>query len=408
MDRRGLDPHDFGLYLDTLLTPGHKRRIELDVLDLADNSHLRTLSPNVIDGQVAYDVTADVTRMLDVHFVDTRGRLGFEPDDPSDAPLHRSRLIRAKDCRYVDGLGDWVEMPVFTGPIIDFQRVGGDVNLTCHGMEEQAFGAAWETIHCGKKSKITDGIRKLLAAAGDVNAIVPDLPRTFPKDVVIHPLDPIWPHVVHMAASLDHYVFYDGSGRFQMRRHTQRNVYRFHDALISPVTVKRQVDGFINTVIVLGPKPHGPKKHRVRGVATLKGSLSPESLNRHGVPFHAVDHEDRDFQVTVRRKDKKGKVHKVTRELPHLKASREAESIAKRILLEHATTQTGLAFDSMPLPMLEEYDMVAVTDDAFGAAKMRMRQWSLPIEGGEPGGSDGSPMSVGSIRRTTRAKVRNR
>jgi hypothetical protein len=378
------------------------------VLDLADNSHIRTLTPNVIDGQVAYDVTADVTRMLDIHFVDTRGRLGFEPDDPSDAPLHRSRLVRVKDCRYVEALGDWVEAPVFTGPIIDFQRDGGDVNLTCHGMEEQAFGAAWGTVHCPKKSKITDGIRKLLAAAGDVNAVVPDLSRTFPKDVVIHPLDPIWPHVRHMAASLDHYVFYDGAGRFQMRPHGQRAVYRFHDVLTSPVTVKRQVDGFINTVVVLGPKPHGPKKHRVQGIATLKGSLSPEALSRHGVPFHAVDHEDKDFQVTVRRKDKKGKTHKVTHEMPHLKAHKEAQKIADRILLEHATTQTDLSFDAMPLPMLEEYDMVAVTDDAFGSAKMRMRTWSLPIEGGDPGGSDGSPMSVGSIRRTTRAKVHHR
>jgi hypothetical protein len=183
-------------------------------------------------------------------------------------------------------------------------------------------------------------------------------------------------------------------------------VYRFDDALLSPVTVKRQTGGFINTVVVFGPKPHGPKKHRVRGVATLKGSLSPQALTRHGVPFHAVQHEDKDFQVTTRKKGKKGKVHKVTHEMPHVKANKQAQRIADRILLEHATTQTDLSFDAMPLPMLEEYDMVAVTDDAFGMTKMRMRTWSLPIEGGDAGGSDGSPMSVGSIRRTTRARVR--
>jgi hypothetical protein len=65
----------------------------------------------------------------------------------------------------------------------------------------------------------------------------------------------------------------------------------------------------------------------------------------------------------------------------------------------------------MPLPFLEEHDMVAVTDDAFGTAKMRMRQWSLPLEGGEASSgepSDGSPMTVGSIRRTTRAKLHSR
>jgi hypothetical protein len=409
--RAGLSHAEFGVAMKTLTLP-HERRFELHVLDLADGSHLRSLTQKTLDGQVAYDVTADVTRMLDIHFIDEKRRLGFEPDDPSDAPLHRSRLIRVHDCRYIPELTDWVEWPVFTGPIIDFDRTGADVNLTCHGMEEQAFGAAWQTMHFPKKSKLTTAIRQLLAAAGDVNANVPDLPRTFPKDHTIHPLDSIWPHVQNMARSLDHYAFYDGAGRFQMRPHNQRHVYRFDKALTSEVSVKRQTGGFINTVVVLGPKPHGPKKHRIRGVATLEGTLSPQALSRNGVAFHAVQHEDRDFDVTVRRKNKEGKgFHKVTHVMHHLKGNRRAKQIADRILLEHATTRTDLAFDAMPLPFLEEYDMVGVTDDAFGTAKMRMRQWSLPLEGGEPGDtvpSEGSPMTVGSIKRTTRARLHRR
>jgi hypothetical protein len=394
MDRAGLSHTEFGIAMKTMSLP-HQRRIELHVLDLADSSHMRTLTPRMLDGQVAYDVTADVSRMLDIHFVD-----------------EKSRLIRVRDCRYIPELTDWVEWPVFTGPIIDFERDGPDVNLTCHGMEEQAFGAVWQTIHCPKKSKVTTAIRKLLAAAGDVNAQVPDLKRTFPKDHTIHPLDSIWPHVKHMAASLDHYVFYDGAGRFQMRPHNQRHVYRFEKSLTSQVTVKRQTEGFINTVVVLGPKPHGPKKHRIRGVATLEGTLSPQALARNGVPFHAVQHEDRDFEVTVRKKNKEGKgTHKVTHVMHHLKGNKHAQQIANRILLEHATTRTDLSFEAMPNPFHEEYDMVGVTDDSFGFKKMRMRQWSLPLEGGEPStseASEGTAMSVGSIKRTTRAKLHRR
>jgi hypothetical protein len=55
--------------------------------------------------------------------------------------------------------------------------------------------------------------------------------------------------------------------------------------------------------------------------------------------------------------------------------------------------------------------MVGVTDDSFGFKKMRMRQWSLPLEGGEPStseASEGTAMSVGSIKRTTRAKLHRR
>lgn len=379
----GLSHHDFNAYLRTLLTPGHQRRIHMHVLDLANNRHLRNLTPKLLDGQVVYDVTADVSRMLDVNFLDERNTLGFEPDDPSDAPLHRSRMLRVIDSRYVDQLGGWVDCPVFTGPIFDFQRDGGNVSVTAHSMERQAFGAAWDAMHFPKKSKITDAIRALLAAAGDVNAVVPDLPQTLPKDLTVHPLDAIWPHVKRLVASLDRYPFYDGMGRFKMPRFSQKPVYNFHDALTDVVTVKRTVDGFINQVVVVGPKPKGPRK-RIQATATVKGSLSPDELNRHGVALHQAMRVERD----------------------HIKTKKQAQDIADRLLLEHSTTRTDLSFPTLPLPMFEEYDMTAVTDDSFGTERVRMRQWTLPLEGGDPGGSSGESMTVGTIRRTKKAQLR--
>jgi hypothetical protein len=379
----GLDHHDFNAYLRTLITPGHQRKIEMHLLDLADGRLRRSLSPKFLDAQVVYDVTAEVSRMFDGNFADDQRGLGFVPDDPSDAPVHRSRMMRVFDCRYVDELGDWIECPVFTGPIIDFERSGGDVAVTCHSMEAQAMGAVWDHLHFPAKSKVTDAIRDLLAAAGDVNAVVPDLPHHLPHDVHIHPDDKVWPHVKHLAKSLDRHPFYDGMGRFKMPNPSQKHVYRFHKALTNTVTVRRNTDGFVNTVVVLGPKPKKGKK-RIRAVATLKGSLSPSSLNRHGVGYR---------EPLV-----------VTRE--HLDSHKHAQKIADRLLLEHATTRTDLSFPVVPIPVFEEYDMAAVTDDSFGTERLRMRQWNLPLEGGDAGGSDGESMTVGTIRRTKKARLR--
>lgn len=406
MDRLGLSHHDFGAYLRTLITPGHQRRYRLDVLALSDGSHLRSLTTNMIDGTVNYDTTADVTRMLDLDFYDEKGNLGFEPDDPSDAPLHRSRMLRVWDERYVDALGDWVACPVFTGPCWDWQRDNGLVTVTAHGMERQAMGAAWETHHYPPKTRIDRIIRELLAAVGDVNAVVPDITRTTPHKMTIHPLEPVWPHVEHLAASVDHYVFYDGMGRFHMRPFRQSAVYRFHDALLDRVVPKRSVDGFSNTFVVLGPNPKGPKK-RIRAVAFVQGSLSPASLNRNGVPLHLVASDtvsalDRRAPERTKKgaivKGKKGHV-KFHHVLDYLKTQKHAQEIADRLALEHGTTRTDLTFPSLPIPMLEEHDMVAVDDPAFGTAKLRMRQWSLPLEGGDAGNSQGSPMTVGSFLR---------
>jgi hypothetical protein len=383
MDKCGLNHADFAAYRRMLVTPGARRMVNLDILDLGTGNHLRSLSPDVLDGQIIYDTTAEVTRTASVVFADPKRTLGFEPDDPSAAPLHRSRMIRVTDSRYVDELNHWVSCHVFTGPIWDFERDGGQVTITAHGMERQALGQLWETHHFPKKSKVTDAIRALLAAVGDTGANVPDLAHTLPHDLTVHPMDSAWTHVKHLAASLDRNPFYDGAGRFHLRPFASRPVYHFRKSILDDVKVTRTADGIVNTVLVLGPNPKGPKR-RPRAHAVLQGPLSPTNLGRNGVPLHLV--------------------HKVERH--HLKTHAQAQKIADRLLKELAQTQTGITFDSMPLPFLEEHDMVSVSDDAFGTAHLRMRQWSLPLGSGDPGGSDGQPMTVGTIKRTTKARLR--
>lgn len=379
MDKLGLTPADFAVYRRTMHEP-HARRIDLDILSLADGRHLRSLTPKFLDGQVTYDVSGDVKRMLGLTFVDEKQGVGFEPDDPSAAPIHRSRVIKVHDSRFIPDLGDWISCGVFTGPIWDFSRTGPEVTITAHGMERQALGNLGQAHTFPAKSKVTDAIAWLLAAVGDVHANVPDLPKTLPHAVTVHPMSVAWPHIVHLAASLDRYVFYDGYGRFQIRPHHQRATYRFHKTLMDRVTVGRTTDGIINKVIIVGHKPKGLKK-RPRGVAVLDGSLSPSDLNHNGAPLYLIHRE-------VRR---------------HVKTNADCQAIANRVLLEIAHVHTDVTFPVMPEPFHEELDMVSVVDAAFGTAHLRMKQWVLPLTPGDAGGSDGPVMTVGSTKRVTRA-----
>lgn len=385
MDRVGLSPGDFAAYR-RVFTRDHQRQIRLDVLDLADGSHLRSLTPKVLDGQVDGDVTARTTRSADIRFYTTGSNLGFDPNDPSDAPVHRSRVIRVWDCRYVAELGDWVDAAVITGPVVDFDRTGPEVSVTVHGMEEQAYGQLWpHTYHAKAKSKVTDAIRDLLALAGDTNAQVPDLPHTLPHPLDLHPMETIWPHVKKLAASLDRVAMYDGHGRFNLRPHSGRGVYRFHATLMTSPRVQRGGDTVPpNVIVVLGPKPHGPHKKRIQRHAIIAGPLSPTGLQRHSVPLHLVEEHQHD----------------------HLKTGALAQKIANRIARERGVTRTDLSWEAVPVPFLEEHDRVVVVDDAFGSTHARLRQWTLPLGGSDTGGTTGPNMTIGTNRRVTKVRLR--
>lgn len=385
MDKLGLSPSDFAAYRRVFTLPSAVRQIRLDVLDLGTGKHLRSLTPKVIDGSVTGDTTTgDVSRILDTQFWDPGNNLGFDPGDPSAAPIHRSRLLRVWDCRLVEELDAWVNCPVFTGPVWDFDRTGSQIDVTAHGMEAQALGQLGQTYHAPAKKKLTDVIRDLLALVGDVNANVPDLPHTLPHALDLHDMDQAWLHIKKLAASLNRFPMYDGMGRFHLRPYSRRGVYRFHKTLASDVTVKRSTDSIINTVIVIGPKPHGPHKTRIRAKAVLTGPLSPANLGRNGVPLHLIKKVERD----------------------HLKSHAQAQAIADRILRDVAQTRTDLSWEAVPLPFLEERDRLAVVDDAFGTAHIRLRQWTLPLGGSDVGGTTGTNMTVGSKKMVRKVKLR--
>ncbi len=371
----GLNHTEYRAWLRTLVTPGHARRILVEVLDL-DGDLLSHLDAEVLDGQVTVDVSREPTRILEMTFLDASRSIQFEPDSPGDAPLHRKRMIRVIDARYVAELDLWVECEVFTGPIWKFDREGAVVSITGHGKELQAMGNKWKPVTYGKKVKKTYVIKDLMAETGETALAVPDLPATMPERLTVTRMDTIWPRAKKVAASMDRQLFYDGRGVLVMRRLPSRPVFTFDERhLLTEVSIERDPEGVFNVFETIGAKPKGSKR-RVRAIEKLPAGhpLSTRSLGRNGQPHYLVKREEN----------------------RQIKTLAEARARAERMRDDASKVIVNYTYDCVPIPHLDENDLVRVITDE-GTLHLRMTRWSFPL------GWDGAPpMSVGVIKRTTR------
>ena len=385
MRRLGLSDAELRAYHRGLYST-HERRIHVAVYDL-DGNLLTHLTPDVLDGQVIVDTTGGPdtpTRILDLRFLDPTRSVHFEPASPGDAPLHRSRVVEVTDSRRMPELEDWVDCEVFTGIVWDFDREGAEISLVAHGMERQALGQAWTPVTYRKHRKKTEVLKDILGNAGETAlGGIPDLSARLPERVTITRMDSLWPRARRLASSMDRQLFYPGLGRPIMRKVPSRPVFTFRDDrhLLSPVKIDRNPDGIHNTFVSVGAKAKGAKK-RPRAVETLPPAhpLSPQSLARNGVPLRLVQREEN----------------------RQVKNKAEAKARAERMREEGSRVLVTYSFDCIPVPHLDELDMVkVVTED--GTFRVRMEQWTLPL------GCDGAPvMTVGDVRRTTAARLGRR
>lgn len=384
MQRLGLSDAELRAYHRTLVTPGHRRRIIVDVYTL-DGDLRASLTPDFVDGQVMVDATQGAeqpTRILDLSFTDPTRSIHFEPNAPGEAPLHRSRIVQVTDARRVEELGEWVECEVFTGPIWDFDRLGALVTIVGHGLERQGLGQKWTPRTFRKRTKKTDAIRDLLYDTGERRlGGIPDLGARMPERLTVTRMDSPWPRAVRLAASMDRQLFYPGHGRPILRRIPSKPVFTFDGRhLVSEITIDRGdpqgSSGFHNTFVVVGTKSKGAKK-RPQAVRSLPPGhpLSAQSLARNGEPHRLVKRE----------------------ELRQVKTQAEAAARAERMRDAALRTLVSYSFDSVPIPHLDEEDLVRVRTEDDGSFTVRLRQFSIPL------GYEGAPpMTIGAIRRTKR------
>jgi len=372
VQRMGLSPADLRTYLHGL-TLTHRRRIEVEVMTL-DRRHVGSLTGRVLGGQAMGDADgATAPRTASLQVVDPAGVFGPDPRSSGTA-LHRSRLVQVTDSRYIPALGRWVECPVFTGPVWDYQRTGAQVQLELHGIESQAMGAIWHHMSWPAKTRKVRILRELAAACGLTRVRIPDLPATTPKRISVGREATYWQVMQRIAKSMDRDLFCDGAGVLILRRRPKRPCVTFDGRWLLAEPAQHPVggDGLRNAVVVRGAKPSGKHKKRPHAVAVLpeRHPNSPKSLAMDGRWLWLPEVIERG----------------------HAKTQKEVEAIARDRRDDLARTVTDYDVEVLPIPCLDEGDLVAVRWE--GRRLLRVRQWGVPFTAA----ADAS--TVGAIKRT--------
>lgn len=382
MIETGLTAADRARYLDGL---AGSRRMELvvELLDRDEQPHASLTAPEsrIVDGAVHVDATADVTRSLTLTILDPEGRLHLDPSSPSRTALFADQFVRVARRDYIDTLGRYVRCPMFWGPITRFERAGPLVTVEAQGKETLARAPAviWQAATYRKGAIVVDTIRDILERIGERRFAIPTGTARLPRELSLSRHAEPWVEALRLARAVNRQLFYDALGRVRVRQYPRKPVYTFYARAHQPGEPRATVLGepqitydfaeVRNLVEVLGPEPQG-RKPRLRYVATPARAhpLSPWSLARNGRPRYLVDRVEND------------KIARLS----------QARALGDRLLEERLRIALGVDFESLPIPVLEEHDLVAIRTATF-TATFRLQRFTLPLT------ADGT-MSVGSLK----------
>jgi hypothetical protein len=401
-------------------------RVQLDILDM-DGETLSSIDHRVLDGQVNVATDADgPTRSMSVSLYDPERRLRLDSDAPTAGSLFADRMLRAWYGVNVPGVG-WVDVPVFTGPIMRVSRDDVTLNVECQGKESLALNPVWRSYTVEKGVAKVEAIRRILRErAGETDFDLPDLAVKLGAPVVLAPeppgprtvgegekkrevpfggmsTDTPWGLARKIAQSMSRQLFYDGLGRCRLREIPGSPLFTFDETLIGPAVgqggpppqIAFDMTEMRNAVRVTG-KTLGEGKERNK-----EGDPAKNQLPRHVVKGEAVAPEGHPLAPgrlgrTLRDGSRVGRVIPEFVTNDAIRSDQEATRRARQILDDRLAQQVDVSFDALPVPHLEELDMIRVS---YGDLRMqaRLRRFALPL-------THGGVMSVGYVKRVSRPR----
>jgi hypothetical protein len=357
-------------------------QVEVSLLNL-DGDEVSRVTPEVLDGQVDVDADADVTRQCSLTLYDPSHSLQLDSDSPDDGALHADRMLHVVYSVLVPALNDRVDVPVFTGPIVSFERSDDEVSIHALGKEELALNEIWRPLTLKKGMSKVEAIRTILAErTGETRFDFPEIDKPrLPHRVSLGRMVSAWKRARRIARSMNRQLYYDGRGVCRLRVRPRRPVFTFYGGadhpkaanITKPVHVTHDFTEIKNVVWVKGGKPKGAKRavHAV-AVAPRSHPLSPWRLGRNGEQRYLVEEIDNDA----------------------IRSSKEAKRRAEAKLEDLLTETVGVTFAAIPIPHLDPLDVVRVVTDDF-TANVRLRKFSLPL-------TTGGEMTVGYHERVKR------
>lgn len=367
---------EYDAFIATLTTT-HERKIGVRVMNLNHKTIAWLEGDAIVDGQVTIDATnRECSRVATLRLADPSQSIGMEPDSASTLPVHLRRMVQVVYHVRVPGFR-WVGCPIFTGQVKDFDRTGADVSIAANSKEGLALGNFGHGHSWKKGRKKIEVIREILELGGETTSRMhlPPLKATLKKPFNVRRGDRPWVKARKLARDMGWELFYDGRGHVRMRKLRGTPVKPFIGSkwLYTPVTEDRPVIEFINGWVVLGDNPKGPKPRIVSDLIGLPENhdFSAQSLARSGEPFWKILEVER----------------------PHVKSKKRANAIARRLRDDHIEANAAVSFECLPLPNIQEGDLLRVIDPLTGGRKVRVKQATIPLVGGA--------MTIGAVRKVS-------
>lgn len=352
-------------WLEATLASSHAMRVTVTLQNLA-GSHKANLSKMFDGGQITVDMDADVTRSAQITLVDPQGTLSFDSDSPSDTAMYLDDMIAIEYGVFVPQLDRWVDIPVFTGPIVKLERDEETVTIEAQGKESLAMGAAWRTFTRKKGTNRLDAIKDILRVlAGETRFNFENSSNRIGKDVAVGRETVPWNEAKRLTKAFGKQIFYDGDGVCRLRSYPQSSVFTFREGdggtVVTTPKVSYDSSEVKNIIWVKGGLPKGAKKKiSVHRVAPTTHPLNPSRLGRNGVPRYLLEVVEDD---TIRSKI-------------------DAQVLGDQILYDRLLQSIEVKFDAMPIPHLEPGDLVTINTGEYSAT-FRLRAFSIPLVAGD-------------------------
>jgi hypothetical protein len=159
----GLSSADHNLFQQSLIT-GYQLKVTVLILDL-NHRYITDVSDQFVDGQVNHSFWEPLSYSATLTLLDPDNLTGFDTDSPSDNALYSDRMIKIVYSVWSELLPQWVDVPVFCGPVTKVSRDDAILSVEASGKESLAMDpvVAWGSHTYVKGTKITSLVRDLMA-----------------------------------------------------------------------------------------------------------------------------------------------------------------------------------------------------------------------------------------------------
>lgn len=348
---------------NNLLRSSHYLGVVVRLLDL-DHNYREDLTQQFMEGNVSIDADADVTRGLDVTFLDPQRSINIDPDSPSPTSIFVAQMLQAIMV-YQPPLRNYqVAVPVFTGPIDAVDRDDVFLQVKCLGKESLSISNLWSGRTYQKGQRKIDVIRNIFnTLIGETKLDLDNSAQgNLPNDMKLNRDDAPFLKAKDLAGSMGYQLYYDGRGIARMRKRSNQVVLTLDKTwLTDQPQVSYDLSTTINAVEVRGKKPKKNKDApKARAIADYNHPLSPWRLGRAGVPRYLWTEVEDDS----------------------LRSDAECAEVANRILKRGLLGGVEVQAEGIPHPQLEEEDCLTYVTDSFRATAL-LKKFTIPLEAGE-------------------------